>query len=189
MGDMAPKRCYDAGRLGEAAEEAAKRAQAAHDDDVTLTCSYGGVVGGNELKKMAMVQFAWRAVAGEFNEEHTVHVRCDNACAKGVLVPGPLRAALRRRRLDQAAQQPDDEMWKSRLEEAGEAAAKRAQATHGDDVTFTCSYGGVEGGNELKKTAMVQFAWRAVAGEFNEERTVQVRRGNPVRKGSLGRNH
>ena len=66
---MAPKRCYDAGRLGEAAEEAAKRAQAAHDDDVTLTCSYGGVVGGNELKKTAMVQFAWRAVAGEFNEE------------------------------------------------------------------------------------------------------------------------
>ena len=54
-GDMAPKRCYDAGRLGEAAEEAAKRAQAAHDDDVTLTCSYGGVVGGNALKMAAMV--------------------------------------------------------------------------------------------------------------------------------------
>ena len=129
---MAPKRCYDAGRLGEAAEEAAKRAQAAHDDDVTLTCSYGGVVGGNELKKTAMVQFAWRAVAGELNEEHTVHLRCDNACARGIPLPGPLKAALRRR-LDQAAQR-SDELWQSRLEEAGGEAAKRLQVAHGDDV-------------------------------------------------------
>ena len=92
---MAPKRCYDAGRLGEAAEEAAKRAQAAHDDDVTLTCSYGGVVGGNELKKTAMVQFTWRAVAGEFNGEHSVHVRCDHACERGVPLPENWKASVR----------------------------------------------------------------------------------------------
>ena len=112
-----------------------------------------------------------------------MHVRCDNACAKGIPMPGLLRAASRRRRLDQAAQQPDNEMWQSRLEEAGEEATKRAQATHGDDVTFTCNNGGVEGGNELKKTAMVQFAWRAGAGEFNEEHTAHVRCDNACAKG------
>ena len=98
-------------------------------------------------------------------------------------MPGPLKAALRRRRLDQAAHQSDDEMWQSRLEEAGEEAAKRAQATHGDDVTFTCSYGGVEGGNELKKTAMVQFTWRAVVCEFDGEHCVHVRCDNACERG------
>ena len=113
-------------RLEEAGEEAAKRAQEAHGDDVTFTCSYGGAEGGNDLKKTAMVQFAWRAVAGKFNEEHTVHIWCGKACAKGVPVPGPLRAALRRRRLDQAVQRSDDEMWQSRLEEG----ARKQRSAH-----------------------------------------------------------
>ena len=37
-------------------------------------------------------------------------------------------------------------MWQGRLEEAAEEAAQRAQAEHGSDVTFTCSYGGAVGG-------------------------------------------
>ena len=90
---MAPKRCYDLGRLEEAAEEAAKRAQALFGGDAVLTCKCDGVVGGGNFKKRAMVQFAWHAVVGEFDEEHMVHVRCDNACAKGIPVPEPLKVA------------------------------------------------------------------------------------------------
>ena len=103
---MAPKRCYDADRLGAAAEEAAKRAQASHGNDVTFTCSYGGAVGGVKLKAAATVQFTWRAVADDFNEEHTVQVRCSNACARGIPLPELLKTALRRRRLDQTAREP-----------------------------------------------------------------------------------
>ena len=104
---MAPKRCYDAGRLGEAAEEAAKRAQASHGNDVTFTCSYSGVVGGGEVKKTAMAQFTWRAVAGEFNEEHTVQVQCGNACAQGIPLPAPLKAASRRARMARVAEEAE----------------------------------------------------------------------------------
>ena len=82
---------------------------------MACTCSYGGVEGGGELNTTAMVQFTWRAVAGEFNEEHTVQVRCDNACEQGVPLPAPSKAALQQRRLDQTAQEPEGETWQGRL--------------------------------------------------------------------------
>ena len=170
---MAPKRCYDVGRLGDAAEEAAKRAQASHGHDVTFTCSYGGTVGGRELKKTAMVQFAWRAVAGEFNEEHTVQVRCDNACAQGVPLPEPLKAALRLRCLGQAVQGPEN--WQARMEEAAGEATTRAEALLGIGAEVTCTCGGAVGGGKLKKTAMVKSMWRVVIGDGSEEHTVNVR--------------
>ena len=47
---MAPWRCYDLGRLEEAAEEAAKRAQAALGINAALTCRCDGVVGGGKCK-------------------------------------------------------------------------------------------------------------------------------------------
>ena len=78
---MAPKRCYDAGRLGEAAEEAAKHAQAAHDDDVTLTCSYGGVVGSNELKQKAMKRVIDICEDSINRDDVHMTIQCDR-CAK-----------------------------------------------------------------------------------------------------------
>ena len=83
---MPPKRCYDAARLGEAAEEAAKRYQTLFGSG--LICEYDGVVGGGNLTKMAMVQFSWRVAGGD--EVHAVQQRCDIACARGVPLPAQL---------------------------------------------------------------------------------------------------
>ena len=178
---MAPKRCYDVGRLDEAAKEAANRAQASHGHDVTFTCSYGGTVGGRELKKTAMVQFAWRAEAGEFNEEHTVQVRCDNACAKGIPLPNSLKVALRLRRLGQAVQGPEN--WEGRVDDAAGEAATRAKALLGLGAEATCTCGGAVGGGKLEKTVMVKFMWRVVIGDGSEEQTVNVRCGKACARG------
>ena len=50
---MAPKRCYDAARLGEAAEEAVKRYQKLFGSG--LVCKYDGVLGANGPTRTAMV--------------------------------------------------------------------------------------------------------------------------------------
>ena len=50
---MAPKRCYDAARLGEAAEEAVKRYQQLFGSG--LVCKYDGVLGANGPTRTAMV--------------------------------------------------------------------------------------------------------------------------------------
>lgn len=178
---MAPKRCYDAGRLGKAAEEAATRAQASFNNDVVFTCRCDGVVGDGKFKQTAMVQFTWRAVAGEFNEEHAVQVRCDNARAKGIPLPEPLKEALRRRRLEQTTQEP--EKWQGRLEEAAEGAAMRARASLGSGVVLTCICASAVNGCKLTKKTMARFTWRLVAGEFNEERVVHVRCDNACARG------
>ena len=128
-----------------------------------------------------MVQFAWRAVAGELNEEHTVQVRCDSACAQGIPLPGPLEAALRRLRLGQTTQEP--EKWQGRLEEAAEEAAMRARASLGSGAEVTCTCGGAVGGGKLRKTAMVKFMWRVVIGDGSEEQTVNVRCDNACARG------
>ena len=72
---MAPKRCYDAGRLGEAAEEAAELYQTLFGSG--LVCKYDGVLGGGGPTKTATVQFTWRVADGD--EEHVVQLRCDKA--------------------------------------------------------------------------------------------------------------
>ena len=95
---MPPKRCYDAARLGEAAEEAAKRYQKLFGCD--LVCKYDGVVGGGGLTRTATVQFSWRVDGSE----EKVQVRCDNACARGVPLPTELKEAYGRRRLRMVAE-------------------------------------------------------------------------------------
>ena len=50
-----------------------------------------------------MVQFAWRVAVRGVEEEQTVVVRCDNACARGVPVPEHFQQSCRRFRLDAAA--------------------------------------------------------------------------------------
>ena len=95
---MAPKRCYDTARLGEAAEEAAKRYQTLFGCD--LVCKYDGVVGGGGPTKRAIVQFCWRVADGA---EEKVQLRCDKACARGVPLPDQMQSLLRRKLLEQAA--------------------------------------------------------------------------------------
>ena len=102
---MAPKRCYDAGRLGEAAGKAAKRLQKLFGSG--LVCEYSGVVGGGNLTRRAMVQFSWR-VAGSA-EEHTAQVRCAEACARGVPLPGELKEAYCRHRLEELVKESETE--------------------------------------------------------------------------------
>ena len=138
-------------------------------------------MGGRELKKTAMVQFAWRAVACEFNEEHTVQVRCDNACAQGVPLPEPLKAALRLRCLAQPAQEPEN--WRGRMEDAAGEATLRANALLGIGAAVTCTCGGAVGGGKLKNTAMVKFMWRVDIGDASEEHTVNVRCDNAFARG------
>ena len=104
---MAPKRCYDLARLEEAAEEAAKRAQAALGINAALTCRCDGVVGGGKFKKTAMVQFAWCAAVCDVDGEHMVQVRWDHACAQGIPLPEPLKVACRRYRLAQVAKEAE----------------------------------------------------------------------------------
>ena len=94
---MPPKRCYDAARLGEAAEEAAKRYQTLFGSG--LVCEYDGVVGGGGLTRTATVQFSWRVDGSE----EKVQVRCDHACARGVPLPEQMQSLLRRKFLDRAA--------------------------------------------------------------------------------------
>ena len=96
---MSPTRCYDAARLGEAAEEAAKRYQKLSGCD--LVCKYDGVVGGGSPTKRAMVQFCWRVADGA---EEKVQLRCGDACARGIPVPGKLKEAYCRRRLEELVQ-------------------------------------------------------------------------------------
>ena len=72
-----PKRCYDAARLGVAAEEAVMCFQTMYGG---LACIYDGVAGGGEPTKTAMVQFSLR-VSGV--AEETVRLRCAKACARG----------------------------------------------------------------------------------------------------------
>ena len=68
---MPPKRCYDAARLGEAAEEAAKR-QTLLGSGLDFVCKYDGVLGGGGPTKTATVQFSWRVADGD--EEHVVQL-------------------------------------------------------------------------------------------------------------------
>ena len=129
---MPPKRCYDAARLGEAAEEAAKRYQTLFGSG--LICEYDGVVGGGDLTKMAMVQFSWRVADGD--GEHVVQLRCDNACARGIPLPDQMQSLLRRNFLEQAAKK----------------ATRVAQRSFGKDAALACKY--VEGSesDKLKST-------------------------------------
>ena len=60
--NMAPKRCYDAARLCEAADKAAKHYQKLFGCD--LVCKYDGVVEGGKPTKEAMVRFSWRVADG-----------------------------------------------------------------------------------------------------------------------------
>ena len=66
---MAPKRCYDAARLGEAAEEAAKRYQKLFGSG--LVCKYDGVLGAGGPTRTAMMYLCWRVADG--GAENTVH--------------------------------------------------------------------------------------------------------------------
>ena len=92
---MAPKRCYDAARLGEAAEEAATRYQTLFGSG--LVCKYDGVVGGGGPTKRAIVQFCWRVADGA---EEKVQLRCDKACARGVPLPDQMQSLLPRKPLE-----------------------------------------------------------------------------------------
>ena len=115
---MAPKRCYDTARLGEAAEEAAKRYKKLFGCD--LVCKYDGVVGGGGPTKRAIVQFCWRVADGA---EEKVQLRCDKACARGVPLPDQMQSLLRRKLLEQAAKK----------------ATRVAQRSFGKDAVLTCS--------------------------------------------------
>ena len=152
---MPPKRCYDAARLGEAAEEAAKRYQTLFGSG--LICEYDGVVGGGNLTKMAMVQFSWRVACGD--EKHVVQLRCDIACARGVPLPAQLQSLLRRNLLDRAAKK----------------AARVAQRSFGTDAVWTCKYVAAPESDKLKNKSKLRFSWRIVVGEFEETRLVTVR--------------
>ena len=117
---MPPKRCYDAARLGEAAEEAAKRYQTLFGSG--LICEYDGVVGGGNFTKMATVQFSWRVAGGD--EVHAVQQRCDKACARGIPLPDQMRSLLRNKILDQVAT----------------TATRAPQRSFGKDAALTCKY-------------------------------------------------
>ena len=65
-----------------------------------------------ELKNNTVVQFTWSASGGDFAEEHTVDVRCDHACARGVPMPQPLKVSYRLYRLDEAAKRSEFEARK-----------------------------------------------------------------------------
>ena len=152
--EMPPKRCYDAARLGKAAEEAAKRYQTLFGSG--LVCEYDGVVGGGSLTRTATVQFSWRV---DGSEENTVQLRCDNACAQGIPLPAQLQSLLRRNLLDRAARK----------------AARVAQRSFGTDAVWTCKYvGGLESDN-LKNTSKVHFSWHMVVGEFEKTHVATVR--------------
>ena len=64
---------------------------------------YLGVVGGGQLTQQTMVKFLWRAVIGGVEEERTVEVRCDHACAQGVPCPARWQTAARRNSLRAAS--------------------------------------------------------------------------------------
>ena len=95
---MAPKRCYDAARLCEAADKAAKHYQKLFGCD--LVCKYDGVVEGGSPTNEGMVRFSWRVADGA---EEKVQLRCDSACAQGVPLPDQMQSLLRRKLLDRAA--------------------------------------------------------------------------------------
>ena len=160
---MAPKRCYDAGRLSEAAGKAAKRYQTMFGSG--LICEYDGVVGGGSPTRTAMVQFCWRVADGA--AESTVHLRCDKACAQGVPLPDQLQSLLRRKLVDQAATK----------------ATRVAQRTFGKDAALTCKYVAGPESDKLKHTSNVQFSWRIVVGEFEDTRLVTVRYDNARAQG------
>ena len=151
---MPPKRCYDAARLGEAAEEAAKRYQTLFGSG--LVCEYDGVVGGGGLTRTATVQFSWRV---DGSEENTVQLRCDNACAQGIPLPAQLQSLLRRNLLDRAAKK----------------AARVAQRSFGTDAVWTCKYVGGPESDNLKNTSKVHFSWHMVVGEFEKTHVATVR--------------
>ena len=79
-------------------------------------------MGGGKLNGRAAVQFAWRIVVGELDEECMVEVRCDNACARGIPLPERMRDACRRHRLDKAAND----------------AMAASQSVFGDEVKLAC---------------------------------------------------
>ena len=56
-----------------------------------------------EIKSTTVVQFTWVATGRDFEAEHTVDARCNNACTRGVSLPEPLKSAYRWYRLDEAA--------------------------------------------------------------------------------------
>ena len=152
---MPPKRCYNAARLGEAAEEAAKRYQTLFGSG--LICEYDGVVGGGNLTKMAMVQFSWRVADGD--EEHVVQLRCDKACTRGVPLPDQMQSLLRNKLLDQAATK----------------ATRVAQRSFGKDAALTCKYVAATESDKLTNRSKLRLSWRIVVGEFEETRLVTIR--------------
>ena len=154
---MPPKRCYDAARLGEAAEEAAKRYQTLFGSG--LVCEYAGVVGGGSLTRTATVLFSWRVDGGD---ENTVHVRCDNACARCIPVPDQMQSLLRRKLVDRAAT----------------TATRVAQRSFGKDAALTCKYVAATKSEKLTNRSKLLFSWRIVIGEFEETRLVTVRYNN-----------
>ena len=151
---MAPKRCYEAARLAEAAEEAAKRYQKLSGCD--LVCECDGVVGSGSPTRRAMVQFCWRVADGA---EEKVQLRCDKACARGVPLPAQLQSLLRRNLLDRAAKK----------------AARVAQRSFGTDAVWTCKYVGGPESDNLKNTSKVHFSWHMVVGEFEKTHVATVR--------------
>ena len=134
--EMPPKRCYDAARLGKAAEEAAKRYQTLFGSG--LVCEYDGIVGGGSLTRTATVQFSWRV---DGSEENTVQVRCDNACARGIPLPDQMQSLLRRNFLEQAAKK----------------ATRVAQRSFGKDAALSCMYVAGPGSDKLQHTSNVHL--------------------------------
>ena len=73
---------------------------------------YAGPKVPGEVKHNTVVQFTWNAAGRDFEEDHTVEVRCDNACARGVPMPQPLKVSYRLYRLDEAAKRSEVEARK-----------------------------------------------------------------------------
>ena len=81
-----------------------------------------GVVGGGKLNWKAMVQFAWHLAVGELDDEHTVQVRCGNACARGIPLPEKVQ----------------EKVKELRLEKAASDAIVASQSAFGDEVKLAC---------------------------------------------------
>ena len=55
-----------------------------------------GVVGVGQCSRGAVLHFHCRARSGGSEEEHTVELRCNNACTQGIPCPEPWQTAVRR---------------------------------------------------------------------------------------------
>ena len=85
-----------------------------------------GVVGGGKLNWKAMVQFAWHLAVGELDDEHTVQVRCGDACARGISLPEKVQEKVK------------EKVKELRLEKAASDAMVASQSAFGDEVKLAC---------------------------------------------------